>query len=68
MFMSWTARNALRPRQGAAAACADSPVNVYSTEIMPLLPLGWPQAVLKSLPTWVNSTASTSLNTPARTR
>src|SRR5215831_2684295 len=54
-------------RHGRAAACADSPSNVYSTEIMPV-PVGWPHEVEKSSLTWVKSTASTSLNMPARTK
>src|SRR5437660_370201 len=36
MFISSTARSALRPRCGLSAACADSPSKVYSTETMPL--------------------------------
>ena len=38
MSISSTASSALRPRHGAPAACALWPVNVYSTDTMPLLP------------------------------
>ena len=36
MFISSTASSALRPRHGAPAECAVSPVNVYSTETRPV--------------------------------
>src|SRR5262249_40649752 len=68
MFISSTARRALRPRHGAFAACADSPSNVYSTEMRPLDRGGGPQAVRMLSPTCVNNTASTSLNMPPRTK
>src|SRR3546814_2640511 len=52
---------------GAAAACALSPSNVYSTLTMPV-PFGRPQLVASWLLTWLKIVASTSLNTPARTK
>src|SRR3546814_8507879 len=55
------------PRHGAAAACALSPSNVYSTLTMPV-PFGRPQLVASWLLTWLQIVASTSLNTPARTK
>src|SRR3546814_16744480 len=51
---------------GAAAACALSPSNVYSTLTMPV-PFGRPQLVPSWLLTWLKIVASTSLTTPART-
>ena len=38
MFISSTASSALRPRHGAPAACALSPLNVYSTDTSPVPP------------------------------
>ena len=67
MFISSTASSALRPRHGAAAACADAPWNAYSTEISPPAPRTSPQPVSRLCPTWVNSTASTPSNSPSRT-
>ena len=48
MFISSTASSAERPRQGAAAEWALSPLNVYSTETSPV-PDGCPQAVEDAL-------------------
>ena len=55
------------PRQGAPAECALSPLNIYSTLIMPV-PLGWPQLVESWLLTWLKIAASTDLKTPSRTK
>ena len=43
MFISSTASSALRPRHGAPAACALSPLKVYSTETRPVPAAGAPR-------------------------
>ena len=51
MFMTSTPSSALRPNQGATAACEVMPLKVYSTDTAPLLP-ELPQLMEKSLLTW----------------
>ncbi len=66
MSISSTASSAERPRHGAPAACALSPLKSYSTETMPLPPLS-PQPTFICAPTCAKMQMSTSLKTPART-
>ena len=67
MFISSTASSAVRPRHGAPAACALSPLKVYSTDTRPV-PSPSPHDTPRLLPTCVKRTTSTSLNMPARTK
>ena len=66
MSMSMAASSALRPRHGAPALCADSPLNRNSTETRPV-PSAGPHVVPRLLPTCVKNTASTSVKRPSRT-
>src|SRR5262249_31090211 len=54
-----------RPRHGAPAGCALSPLQLYSTETRPLLLLA-PQLTCLLDPTCAHSALSTSLSAPAR--
>ena len=64
--ISSTASSADRPRHGAPAACALSPLKLYSTETRPFW-LPSPQLTPRLSPTCAKIEMSTSLNMPART-
>ena len=66
MSINSTASSAERPRHGAPAACALSPLKLYSTETRPLLLLS-PQLTPMFEPTWAKMQMSTSLKAPLRT-
>ena len=65
-FINSTASSALRPRQGAPAACALVPRKRNSALMSAIWP-DCPHDTFRSLLTCEKITASTSLNIPSRT-